>query len=344
MKSFENCFRICIVLHVLDFYAYQELRYWNLSEGKCVNTIQLAFRTGNKEDRVQFSCQRPLLASKQHVLYVVCGDSVATVLLGKSPLDGQGSRIVEAVLGFGRQEDSEGNRIAGAESKIPYRFREDLLDFGYHGEDDVFNKFITDLKKVFADSVTASQRLKEVERAGVKSLVKSSTDDEAPGPVYEWEVELDKVPAVPPELVPLNQIKLKEMEGKEIMKKHVKDGTPFCGLRLHEPSQIELPKGLPVTGRMKKHGLKSLSTLREVREANFDLFSDQMQSLSSARTSLLSSVLSYYKKKRVGDKATPFSGEGDLLMVSARSQQSSRKSSIASASSLSPSSAASVEE
>lgn len=278
------------------------------------------------------------------MLYVVCGDSVATVLLGKSPLDGQGSRIVEAVLGFGRQEDSEGNRIAGAESKIPYRFREDLLDFGYHGEDDVFNKFITELKKIFADSVTASQRLKEVERAGVKSLVKSSTDDEEPGPVYEWEVELAKVPAVPPELVPLNQIKLKEMEGKEIMKKHVKDGTPFCGLRLHKPSQIELPKGLPVTGRMKKHGIKSLSTLREVREANFDLFSDQMQSLSSARTSLLSSVLSYYKKKRVGDKATPFSGEGDLLMVSARSQQSSRKSSIASASSLSPSSAASVEE
>jgi hypothetical protein len=86
-----------------------------------------------------------------------------------------------------------------------------------------------------------------------------------------------------------------------------------------------------------------LSSLKEVREANFNLFSDQMQSLSSARTSLLSSVLSYYKKKRVGDKAT-VAGEGDLLMVSARSQQSSRKSSIASASSLSPSSAASVEE
>ena len=302
-----------------------------------MNTIQLAFSTGSKGDRVQFSCQRPLLASK-HVLYVVCGDSVATVHLSRSSLDGP--RIVEALLGMGKDEDSEGAAI-GAESKIPYRFREDLLDFGYHGEDDVFNKFITDLKKIFADSVTATQRLKEVERAGVKSLVKSST--EGHGPVYEWEVELAKVPAVPLQLVPLNQIKLHELKGKEIMKKHVKDGTPFCGLRLHEPSQIELPKGLPVTGRMKKHGIKSLSTLKEVREANFDLFSDQMQSLSSARTSLLSSVLSYYKKKRVGgDKATPV-GEGDLLMVSARSQQSSRKSSVAS--SLSPySSAASVEE
>lgn len=329
--------KTCIVCTYFNFFhAYQELRYWDLNQGKCVNTIQLAFSTGNKGDRVQFSCQRPLLASK-HVLYVVCGDSVATVHLRRSPLDGHGPRIVEALLG--RTEDSEGAAI-GAESKIPYRFREDLLDFGYHGEDDVFNKFITDLKKIFADSVTATQRLKEVEWAGVKSLVKSSTEE--PGPVYEWEVELAKVPAVPPQLVPLNQIKLKELEGKEIMKKHVKDGTPFCGLRLHEPTQIELPKGLPVTGRMKKHGIKSLSSLKEVREANFNLFSDQMQSLSSARTSLLSSVLSYYKKKRVGDKAT-VAGEGDLLMVSARSQQSSRKSSVAS--SLSPySSAASVDE
>lgn len=316
---------------------YQELRYWDLNHGKCLNTIHLTFRTGNKKDRVQFS-QKPLLASK-HVLYVACADSVATVQLSQSSQNGQGSRTVEALLGRANEEESEETGM-GAESKIPYRFREDLLDFGYHAEDDVFNKFITDLKKVFADSVTASERLKEVEKAGVKSLAKSSGEETEP--VYDWEMELAKEPPTATKLVPLNQIKLKELEGKKDMKKHVKDGTPFCGLRLHEPSQIELPKCLPVTGRMKKHGIKSLSSLREVREANFDLFSDQMLSLSSARTSLLSSVLSYYKKKRVGDKVTP-AGDSDLLMVSPRSQHSSRKSSVSS--NLSPySSGASMEE
>ncbi|XP_057372348.1 uncharacterized protein LOC130693241 isoform X2 [Daphnia carinata] len=315
-----------------------ELRYWDLNEGKCLNTIHLAFSTGNREDRVQFGCQRPLLASER-VLYIACGDSVASVQLSQSNQDGQGPRIVEALLGRAKEEEPEETGM-GAESKIPYCFREGLLDFGYHTEDEVFDKFIANLKKIFADSITVTERLKEVENAGVKSLTKASGEEI--GPVYDWEVELPKEPPTATKLVPLNQIKLKELEGKKDMKKHVKDGTPFCGLRLHEPSQIELPKGLPVTGRMKKHGIKSLSSLKEVREANFDLFSDQMFSLSSARTSLLSSVLSYYKKKRIGDKVTP-AGDSDLLMVSIRSQQSSRKSSISS--SLSPySSGASMEE
>lgn len=223
----------------------------------------------------------------------------------------------------------------GAESKIPYRYREGLLDFGYHGEDDVFNKFIGDLKRVFTDSVTVTQKLREIERSGIQSL-KSSGE---PGPVYGWEPELASHPPLDTKTIPLNLIKLKELEVMEGMKKHVKDGAPFCGLRLHDPHQIELPKGLPVTNRMKRHGIKSFSTLADVREANFNIFSDQTISLSSARTSLASSILSYYRQKKVGEKAM-LTGDGDLLMVST-SNRSSRKSST---SSLSPhSSAASIE-
>lgn len=267
-----------------------------------------------------------------HALYIACGDLVATVQLSQAPTRGHGLAL-EALLGTLKDEDLEGTKLS-AENKIPYRFREGLLDYGVQVENDVFRKFITDLKRIFADSVTASQRLKEVERAGIKGLDTLASGEPTEGPVYDWEKSFQ--PSLPIGLVPINQIKLKELEAKGDMRGHVKDGTPFCGLRLHEPKQIELPPGLPVTGRMKKHGIKSFSTLKEVREANFDLFSDQMFSLSSARTSLASSILSYYRQKRVGEKVVSV-GDSDLLMVSTKSQQSSRKSSV---SSLSPHSSA----
>ena len=294
-----------------------------------MDMIRLAF-TGRREDRVQFS-QRPLLPT-EHTLFIACSDSVASVQLDQAANRGQG-RVLETLLGRARDEEKDGTGLS-AESKIPYRYREGLLDFGYHGEDDVLNKFIGDLKKVFVDSVSVSQRLREVERSGIQSLEPSDKI----GPVYDWETQLASHPPLDTKTIPLNLMKLKELEGMEGMKKHVKDGTPLCGLRLHEPKQVELPKGLPVTNRMKRHGIKSFSTLAEVREANFNLFSDQTLSLSSARTSLASSIISYYRQKKVGDKAM-LVGDGDLLTVSNRS---SRKSS---ASSLSPySSAASIEE
>lgn len=282
---------------------------------------------------MQFS-QRPLLVTN-YALYISCGDLVASVQLGQTPKQGQG-RALEALLGRLRDEDLDGTRLA-AENKIPYRYREGLLDYGLHLENDVFRRFLVDLKRVFADSVIVSQKLKEFEKAGLQGLDEIAANS-TPGPVYDWE-ETFQAP-VEVGLVPINQVKLKEWGSKSEMQKHVKEGTPFCGLRLHEPKQIELPKGLPVTGRMKKHGIKSFSTLKEVREANFDLFSDQVFSLSSARTSLASSILSYYRQKRVGEKM-PSPSDGDYLMVTHRSQQSSRKSSVIS---LSPrSSAASTE-
>lgn len=309
----------------------QELRYWDLNQGKCVRIIRLEF-TSNRKGRVQFS-QRPLLTIDSR-LYIACGDSVATVQFNQPSDERCGSKCQA-----GRRETSEessGDAQQGAENKIPIRFREGLLDFGYRHEDDVFNGFLTDLKKVFAASSQTTERL---------STLRSIEGDVGDlKPTYEWEKEVFGRPPPPTHLIPLNQLKLKELDGREHMKRHVREGTPFCGLRLVEPKRIELPSGLPVTDRMKKQGIEAFHTLEQVRTADFDLFSERMVSLSSQRSSLASSILSYYRQKNVGDRVA-MAGDSEFtsqLHVSrSPSQSSSRNSSLVS---LSPhSSGASME-
>lgn len=315
----------------------QELRYWDLEDGTCLKNVQLSFKRPPGSN-LQYGL-RPLLALDS-ALYVVCGDSIASLQL-KRPLVRTSVRMWQETEGLDDSlEEADGTR-KDAESKIPHRYREGLLDFGYRTEDEVFRKFVTDLQGVFAESTTVTQRLKEIERT--ETLVDGIEVEPVTteGVVYEWETEFDAEVPPPTDLIPLNQIKLRELENIEQMRRHVKDGIPFCGLRLSEPRRCELPKGLPITSRMKKQGIKSFETLEEVRTANFDLFSERMMCLSSARTSIASSILSYYRQKRVSERVVT-AGDNELLVVS-RSQQSSRKSSIAgSVSALS--SAPSVEE
>lgn len=268
----------------------------------------------------------------EDAVYLASRDYVATVQLNKTSNKTQ-THVLETLLGKTKDEESDAG--LSLENKIPYRYREGLLDFAYRKEDEVFNKFMSDLKSLFVESVNATQKLKEIERLGIDKYKPSQESKHA----YDWEEELSKQVPLELKVKPLNRMKLQEMDGMADMRRHVKDGTPFCGLRLHEPKDINLPKGLPVTGRMKKHGIKSFTTLKEVRAANFDIFNEQVFSLSSARTSLASSILSYYRQKKVGEKAI-LAGDGDLLKVSNQSQQSSRKSSAGSASSLSSRSSA----
>lgn len=264
-------------------------------------------------------------------LYVACGDSIASVPL-KRPLVRTSVHMWHETEGLRRSAEAHGTQ-KDAESKIPHRYREGLLDFGYRTEDEVFRKFVTDLQGVFSESTTVAQRLKEIERS--ETLVDGIDVQPTASDIvtYDWEVEFDaEIPAAT-DLVPLNQIKLRELEGVNQMRKHVKDGIPFCGLRLTEPQRCQLPKRLPTTSRMKKQGIEAFETLEEVRSANFDLFSERMVYLSSARTSIASSILSYYRQKKVSEKVV-MAGDNELLVVT-RSQQSSRKSSIVSVSALS---------
>ena len=312
-------------------------------------------------------------------LYISCGDAVATVQLPTAKNEPPNhhhhhhhpnEELLKVDIARGTRRASKGSTNAdsstlldvsaeselephqqAAESKIPFRFREGLLDYGYREEDDVFKGFLTDLQKVFSTSDVVTERLKDVEEQ-VLTLLSSSSSPSKEEPVllqqtvYDWEAEEFGKPPPPTNLIPINQIKLKELNEMESMKKNVKQGTPTCGLKLIEPESIDLPKGLPVTSRMKKHGINSFSSLNEVRSANFDLFTDRMTSLSSERTSLASSVMSYYKKKKLSDKFGKPTNESESqshsqqLMVLNRSQQSSRKSSLVSDAESSRSSAA----
>lgn len=192
----------------------------------------------------------------------------------------------------------------------------------------MFENFVKDLQKTFSESEQTTQRLKEL-----KSLESELKVEEDKPVSYEWEEELFGQPPAPTHLVPLNLIKLKELDGQEEMKRHVREGTPFCGLKLVAPKRIELPAGLPVTDRMRKQGIKEFQTLDEVRRADFDLFTERMVSLSSQRTSLASSIMSYYRQKNVGDRVL-MAGDSEFtsqLHVSrSQSQNSSRNSSLVS--------------
>lgn len=117
--------------------------------------------------------------------------------------------------------------------------------------------------------------------------------------VYDWE---DSIPAgIPKNLIPLNQLKLREFKRMDAMKQHVRDATPFCGLNLPEPRRIDLPPALPVTQRMRRLGIRSWVDFRQLRSADPDVFGEGFSDLSSARSSLASSVLSYYRQKKVKD-------------------------------------------
>lgn len=62
----------------------------------------------------------------------------------------------------------------------------------------------------------------------------------------------------------MNRIKLRELDRRKPMEKHVRAGTPFCGLQLLEPIAVQLRSGLPVTTRMRKHGVFSIDNLEQV--------------------------------------------------------------------------------
>lgn len=331
----------------LLYSPHQELRYWELDGGQTLWTINLNFPYTQHKTRVQYS-QRPLLQLGKS-LYISCGDTVAEVQL-QTANDGTKEEQLKIdiarstqnldQLDVSAESELEPHQQA-AESKIPLRFREGLLDFGHREEDDVFKSFLNDLQKVFSASEVVTERLKDEEEQILNAQPnEENLVTEEQQSTYEWESELFGKPPPPTNLIPINQIKLKELNEMENIKKHVKQGTPTCGLRLIEPSRIDLPKGLPVTSRMRKHGIDCFSSLNEVRSANFDLFTDRMMSLSSERTSLASSVMSYYKKKKLSEKFSKQSNEqaesqSQQLMVSTRSQQSSRKSSLVSLSSRS---------
>jgi len=141
--------------------------------------------------------------------------------------------------------------------------------------------------------------------------------------IYDWE---DSIPAGnPANLIPLNQLKLREFERMEAMKQHVRDATPFCGLNLPEPKRIDLPPSLPVTQRMRKLGIYDWLNLRQLRAADPDVFGEGFSDLSSARSSLASSVMSYYRQKKVRDvfRNQP-RGKLDLWRLSASAPSSAR--------------------
>ena len=117
--------------------------------------------------------------------------------------------------------------------------------------------------------------------------------------VYDWE---DSIAAgIPANLIPLNQFKLREFRRMDAMKQHVDKATPFCGLQLPQPKQVDLPPSLPVTQRMRKQGIRNWTDFRHLRSADADVFGEGFSDLSSARSSLASSVLSYYRQKKVKD-------------------------------------------
>ena len=337
------------VVVLLLFDPQKELRYWDLSnQGKCLHTIRLEFGSSSsrRKGRVSFG-QRPLLALGS-VLYVACGDSIATVRLldqqqqqqqqlqpptsASSSIKSQRSSIVQHIRRsrdtLSNVEESEAtlrDGQLGAESKIPLRFREGLLEFGYRHEDDVFDDFVVGLQKVFSGSVNSTQRLRAIDAEEDQD---DGTDEE---PAYEWEAEVFGRPPPPTHLVPINLMKLKELDGAESMKRHVKEGTPFCGLRVVEPKRIQLPRGLPVTDRMRRQGIKAFDNLDQIRTADFDLFAERLHSLSSQRSSIASSIISYYRQKNVGDRVVLAGDSGELgfqLRASSSSRTSSRSSSL----------------
>ena len=268
------------------------------------------------------------------VLYITCGDQIATMNLGCEETD---SSFKPKRNSMTPVVDSMSN----VEQKIPSHFREGLLDYGNYEEDEHFYKFVEDLKCAFQESTKARHHLEEFEEsAAVAYEVKPSESqhqdilDFHPTPsnkedklksVYDWEEKETAIVMTPNNLIPMNEIKLREMGRMAEIEKHVKAGTPFCSLQLLVPLEVQLPAGLPVTTRMKKRGIQTIENLDQVRAMTVDLFTDGiLSSLSSARSSLASSVLSYYKQKKTSEKSpSPERSVRSNLHVSASGSKSS---------------------
>lgn len=268
------------------------------------------------------------LAVSDCAVYVACGDAIATATLkpdGQQNEPQTGNQVVHLVSSLSPVRGDE--KTQAAERNIPLRFRESLLDFGTRDENDLFDQFLNQLKQLFAAYPSAIDQLENLETT-------DTALDRHAEKIYAWEDDVALALGAPSRsnLVPLNQLKLRELHRLDEMKQCVADGVALCGLKLAQPSRVQLPLGLPVTQRMKKHGVHGWKDVHQVRAAGAHYFAGNVLSLlSSARSSLASSVLSSYRSKNMGDI---FQRKGSGNQVS---QQSSRKSSLG-CSSLSPTS------
>jgi len=289
-----------------------ELRYWDLNEVECMRTIRLEFPLVQSSGKTVNPFTRKLLAVRDSVILVCCGDQIGAVRLtesGRCDLDGPSS----APSSRSRSCCPSVDETAAYEEKIPVRFRETLLDFGARHEDVLFDHFIEELKRIFEQSPSATQylaRLGELPEVDV---------DHPSGIIYDWE---ETMPAtMPAKLVPLNQFKLRELERMGQMKRDVANAVPLCALTLPSPRRITLPPALPVTQRMRRRGVDSWTDFEHLRSADADVFGDGFSDLSSARSSLASSVLSYYRQKKVKE-VFRFSSRKSSVDASPRSDPS----------------------
>ena len=204
-------------------------------------------------NRLEFG-KTPLIFTGSQ-LHIPCGDHIASLVLDIIPDEqhvGKSNTNVVSQENKQQQQVVESTEIV--EQAIPFQFWQALLGYGDYEEDDIFQQFTNDLKDHFFTSKDVSERLKGFESQISETEGSSGSDltDFTRDRSYtQNELLVSKTGSSLIDLIPLNQVKLRELKRKPQVDKHVRDGTPFCGLDLMEPVQVQIPLGNYVSVLMK---------------------------------------------------------------------------------------------
>lgn len=291
----------------------KELRQWNVAEGTCIQEIQLVLPNVLSKKQPLVFTKNSLLIVRSRLL-ITFGDHVVGVRFNDQE---QSSTSVACRIDNQLTNDYS----VAIENRIPMHFREALLETPTIDEDEIFRRFTRDVESIFADPNDDCLRSSNSSGDYCEDNRRKSTGDLSIS-LHNCEDDESQFSEYESKLIPINQIKLREFKRIDDVKRHVRNGTPFCSLKLVEPRRYRLPHRLPLPSRIRRQGVQSLENLDQLRSTNLDALNCEIfSSLSSPRPSLASSIVSQARKSSINPTTR-------LLLNVTTSCPSSRKSSI----------------